>query len=101
VPGTLGYAISKYAQIALSNVMNAEYSRFNITSNIIDIGFYEFGLYNELSSKDKDFLKSGVVTSPNTKNAAAAIRFLVESTDTLGACIPVNGARYVGKPRKN
>lgn len=54
--GTVGasiYSASKTSLIGLSNSLSKEYSRFNITSNIISLGYFNTKLWNSLSEKDK------------------------------------------------
>jgi NAD(P)-dependent dehydrogenase (short-subunit alcohol dehydrogenase family) len=48
ISGTVGYTVSKYGQIGLSKVINAEYNRSGITSNIIDVGYMEVGMFLDL-----------------------------------------------------
>jgi NAD(P)-dependent dehydrogenase (short-subunit alcohol dehydrogenase family) len=60
VPGTLTYSASKSALRGLSNVLSKEYSRFGITSNILQLGYFEDGLINSISREKAAEIKKKV-----------------------------------------
>ena len=52
--GTVSYSTSKTALIGFSKVISKEYSRFNITSNILSLGTFDTGLFHNLDKKKQD-----------------------------------------------
>ena len=53
VVGASIYSSSKTSLFGLSNSLAKEYSRFNITSNIISLGYFESKLWYSLSEEDR------------------------------------------------
>ena len=51
--GNIGYAASKSSLNGISNTLAKEYSRFNITSNIINLGYFNSKLWDSLDIKVK------------------------------------------------
>ncbi len=51
--GNLGYSTSKSSLLGLSNTLAKEYSLFNITSNIISLGYFESKMWFSLKNKVK------------------------------------------------
>ena len=51
--GVADYAASKFALLGLSGAISSEYKKLNITSNILELGAVETGLYKRLSKKRK------------------------------------------------
>src|SRR3990167_1998056 len=47
--GTIAYSTSKAGLMGMSRVLAKEHARFNITSNVLILGYFESGLYNKLS----------------------------------------------------
>ena len=94
--GTVGssiYSSSKAALIGLNRGIAKEYARFGITSNIINLGYFDSGLYRKLPDKTKrEFINS----SPTKKlgspsNIYNCISFLIESDFTNGSIITIDG----------
>ena len=56
--GISDYASSKYGLQGLSGSISKEYSKFNITANILELGAVKTGLYNRLSGKRKMLIKN-------------------------------------------
>jgi NAD(P)-dependent dehydrogenase (short-subunit alcohol dehydrogenase family) len=91
--GTLAYSSSKAGLRGFSNVLSKEYGRFNITSNILTLGYFNVGLINTLNEdKVKTILKkipSGKLG--HVKNIANAIKFIIDSDYLNGAYISIDG----------
>ena len=47
-PGTSGYATFKASLEAFTKIIHNEYSKFNIRSNLILLGYYNLGIYKKL-----------------------------------------------------
>ena len=93
VPGTVAYAASKSALTGMSKVLSKEYGRFNITSNVLCLGYFEVGLIETLTEKARDKLlvqipcrRFGAVS-----NIANTVRWLIESDYVNGAFISIDG----------
>jgi len=91
--GTAAYSTVKTGIIGFSRVLAKEYARFNITSNVLMLGYFKTGLFNEL----KDDLKKELINKVPSKmlgdvsNIANAIEFLIRSKYVNGATINIDG----------
>ncbi len=91
IPGTIAYSASKTGLIGMSRVLASEYSRFNITSNILVLGVYNTGMYHLLPDEQRkalrrrtEFRKFGDIA-----NIANAIEHLIHSDSDNGKVINV------------
>jgi NAD(P)-dependent dehydrogenase (short-subunit alcohol dehydrogenase family) len=93
VPGTLTYSASKSALRGLSNVLSKEYSRFGITSNILQLGYFEDGLINSISREKAAEIKKKVPSKKfgNVVNIFNAIKFIIDSDYVTGSTICIDG----------
>ena len=91
--GVIAYAASKTALTGMTRVMAIEYGRFNITSNILTLGYFESGLINILNDEMKKKIKDSIPMKKfgSIENIAHAIRFLINSDYTNGASINIDG----------
>lgn len=92
-PGTIAYSTSKTGLIGMSRVLAKEYARFNITSNVLVLGYFEAGLIDTLHD---DIRKRAMNQIPSktlgkVSNIANAIDFLIKSEYVNGAVIDING----------
>ncbi len=91
--GTISYSTSKTAMLGFSKVVSKEYSRFNITSNVLSLGTFDTGLFHRLSKeKQKEILHS--IPSKmlgNVLNITNAIEFIIKSEYVNGAVINIDG----------
>jgi 3-oxoacyl-[acyl-carrier protein] reductase len=92
-PGTLAYSTCKTGLIGFSRVLAKEYARFNITSNVLSLGHFETGLYNQLAEDVKERLLNQIPARKLGKvsNVANAIQFLMQSEFVNGATINIDG----------
>ena len=91
--GTSAYTASKAGIIGLSKVISKEYAQFNVTSNVLNLGAFDTGLYKKLNQSLKKKILSAI---PSKKlgclnNISNSIKFLIESEFVNGAVIDVNG----------
>ena len=64
IKGSSIYSLSKTALIGLSNSIAVEYSKFNITSNIISLGYFKSNQWDKLGEVNKrDLLKKTLSNS--------------------------------------
>lgn len=91
--GTISYSTSKTGLLGMSRVLAKEYARFNITSNVLVLGYFEMGLYNKLRDDLKKELLNQIPskTLGNVSNIANAIEFLIKSEYVNGSVINIDG----------
>jgi len=91
--GTIAYSTSKAGLIGMSRVLAKEYARFNITSNLIVLGYFETGLFHKLSEDLKRDLREQIPSKTFGKpsNIANAIEFLIRSEYVNGSVINIDG----------
>ena len=91
--GTIPYGLSKTALTGLSRGLAKEYAKFNITSNVLELGYFNCGLFNSLSELIKKQLLSQIPSRKlgSIKNIINCIRFLIESEYVNGAKINIDG----------
>ena len=91
--GTIAYSASKSALVGMTKVLALEYGRFNITSNILALGYFQGGLINSLQDKAKQEIKKKIPMNKfgEIENVAHAIDFLIKSDYTNGAIINIDG----------
>ena len=79
--------------VGLSRVISKEYSKFNITSNVISLGTFDTGLFHNLSEKKrKEILE--MIPSKSTgdiDNIVNAIDFIIKSDYVNGSIINIDG----------
>tara|TARA_Y100001978_G_C23643247_1_gene409398 strand:+ start:90 stop:767 length:678 start_codon:yes stop_codon:yes gene_type:complete len=89
------YAASKSALIGYNKSLSKEYGRFGITSNIIELGYFESGL---IKSFDKEKIKS-IISNTSTKRLGVAddiihaINFIQKSDFYNGEILKLNGGK--------
>ena len=93
MPGTLAYSVSKSGLIGFTRVFAKEYARFNITTNLISLGYFDCGLYDDLS---EDIQKKLINELPakrlgGVENISYGIDFVMKSDFTNGATINIDG----------
>jgi NAD(P)-dependent dehydrogenase (short-subunit alcohol dehydrogenase family) len=91
--GTVSYSSSKCALNGISRSICKEYSRFGITSNIIQLGYFNTGLINKLSpEKRKEILRLiPSKTLGTTDNIHNCIQFIQKSPYVNGSTIKIDG----------
>jgi 3-oxoacyl-[acyl-carrier protein] reductase len=91
--GTIAYSTSKSALLGMSKTLAMEYGRFNITSNILSLGYFQSGLMEKISTQLQEEMKNEVPSGKfgDIRNIAHAIEFLIKSEYSNGAVINVDG----------
>ena len=91
--GSSAYSASKSALDAFNKSIAKEYARFGITSNIISLGYFNFGLFKKLDPKLKqsfvDSLPSKLTGDP--QDISSCFEYLVRSSFTNGENITIDG----------
>ena len=92
--GTVAYSASKTALLGMSRVLASEYGRFNITSNILNLGYFESGLADTLKGDVKKEVLSRIPSKSFGKisDIANAVEFLIKTGYVNGSVITIDGA---------
>ncbi len=87
------YAATKTSLIGLSKVLSKEYGKYNITSNILDLGAFDAGMYRKLKKDSKKKILENLPNKElgNIKNIALAVKFLIENDFVNGSVIKLDG----------
>jgi 3-oxoacyl-[acyl-carrier protein] reductase len=87
------YSASKSSLIGFSNSLSKEYGRFNITSNIISLGYFNSPMWNRLTAQKQKNLLSDVPSKRigNPKNILNAIKFIIKSDYVNSSVIKLDG----------
>jgi len=92
-PGASAYSASKSALNAFNKSIAKEYARFGITSNIISLGYFNYGMFKNLDSKLKqnfiDSLPSKLMG--NHEDVSSCFEYLIKSPFTNGEKITIDG----------
>ena len=91
--GTIAYTSSKLAAHGISRVISKEYAKFNITSNILLLGNFNFGMFTRLNSSKKKQLLNKVPLKKHGKidNIYNAIEFIINSDYVNNSEIKIDG----------
>ena len=91
--GTIAYSTSKTGLMGMSRVLAKEHARFNVTSNVLVLGYFEAGLYNKLNEDLKKTILNQIPskTLGKASDIFNAIEFLIKSQYVNGAAINIDG----------
>ena len=91
--GTVSYSATKTGLLGLSRVISKEYSKFNITSNIISLGTFDTGLFHNLSEKKRKEILETIPSkrTGNIDNVVNVVDFIVKSDYVNGSIINIDG----------
>ena len=91
--GTLTYSTSKFGLLGMSQVLAKEYARYGITSNILQLGYFETGMWHKLSDDKKKELLGQIPSKElgDVQNIVNAIEFIIKSDFVNGAIINIDG----------
>ena len=91
--GISSYSATKYALHGLSKVLSKEYGMLGITSNILILGNFNYGMFKKLNKDKQKKILERVPnrTTGNTSNIINAINFLINSNYVNGAEIKIDG----------
>lgn len=87
------YSSSKTSLIGYSRSLSKELGRYNITSNLISLGYFEGSMWNRLEDKKKLELLKEVPTKKigNALNILNVINMLIKSDYVSGSNINIDG----------
>jgi 3-oxoacyl-[acyl-carrier protein] reductase len=91
--GASAYSASKSSIIGLTKSICKEYGRFNITSNIIELGYFDNGLTHKLTDQIKTKVLKNIPSGKFGKvdEIASVIELIINSSYINGSVIKING----------
>ena len=91
--GTSLYSMSKSALNGFSGSIAKEYGNFNITSNIIELGAFNTGMYKRLNARVKNRIKENIPSKKLGKilDIFNTIDFIIITKFLNGSIIKLNG----------
>ena len=92
--GAIAYGASKAGLSGLSRGLAKEYARFNVTSNVLQLGFFESGLGQKLPEDRRAQIIEQIPSRRfgATRDIAAAIEFVMRCDYVSGSTISIDGA---------
>ena len=95
-PGTIAYSTSKSGLLGMSKVLSKECAIFNITSNVLSLGYFDTGDTGLYSLLDEKIKKKIIKDIPSRRlgevsNIFNAIKFIIDSDYVNGAVINIDG----------
>ncbi len=91
--GTLTYSTSKFGLLGMSEVFAKEYARYHITSNVLQLGYFETGLWSTLSQTKQQELLNQIPSKKlgDTQSIVNAIKFIIDSPFANGGVYNIDG----------
>ena len=91
--GISSYSATKYSLHGLSRTLSKEYGMLGITSNVLVLGNFNYGMFKKLKDEKKKRILERVPNKKtgNIKNIINAINFLINSDYVNGAEIKIDG----------
>ena len=89
------YASSKSALVGYNKTLAKEYGRFGITSNILELGYFEHGLINTFNQEkiNEIITKTSSKRLGNIHDIISAIEFIKKSNFYNGEILKLNGGK--------
>ena len=91
--GTGAYSSSKTGLIGLSKVISKEYGKYNITSNIIELGAFDTGMYKKLNQKIKNKIIKKIPSDKlgQKEDIINTIKFIIDTSFMNGSVVKIDG----------
>lgn len=91
--GAAGYAATKSALEGLNKTLSKEYGRYNITCNLLKLGYFDVGMIKSVPPKHLEEIRRRIPSGNLGKagEVANAIRFLMSSQYVNGTSLVING----------
>lgn len=93
IPGTSAYAASKAGIWGLTKTLAVENGKKNITTNTLNLGYFNIGMISEVSEDFINVIKSRIPNNQlgNPNNILKTIDYIVNTEYLNGAFIDING----------
>lgn len=87
------YGATKTALLGMSRALAKEYAKFGITSNVLELGYFDLGLFNALSDKVQQQLLNQIPSRRlgNPIDIINCVEFLTKSSYVNGTTIGIDG----------
>ena len=91
--GAGAYASSKSSLVGYSKTLAKEYGRFNITSNIMRLGYFDQGLIDTFSNKKVNEIKNQIPSKKlgKVRDVIKTIKYIQSSNFLNGAVLDLDG----------
>lgn len=91
--GTGAYSSSKTGLIGLSKVISKEYGKYNITSNIIELGAFDTGMYKKLNQKIRNKIIKKIPADKlgQKEHIVNTIKFIIDTSFINGSVVKIDG----------
>ncbi len=91
--GTGAYSSSKTGLIGLSKVISKEYGKYNITSNIIELGAFDTGMYKKLNQKIRNKIIKKIPADKlgQKEDIVNTIKFIIDTSFINGSVVKIDG----------
>ena len=91
--GISPYSISKSSLSGLSNVISKEYAKFNITSNVINLGYFDSPLWEKIPEHKRNDLINQIPSKRigQAEDLIPIFKCLIESSYINGAHLSLDG----------
>ena len=91
--GASAYSSSKSALIGLTKSLSKEYGRFNINSNIIELGYFNGGLADTLSNQIRNDILKKIPSKKlgRIEEISSLIGLIIDSSYINGSTLKING----------
>lgn len=93
IPGTSAYAASKAGIWGLTKTLAVENGKKNITTNTLNLGYFDIGMISEVSEDYINVIKSRIPNNQlgDPNNILKTIDYIVNTEYLNGAIIDING----------
>lgn len=94
IPGTSAYAASKSSLWGLTKAIAVENGSKGITANTLNLGYFNIGMINEVSSEIKEVIKLKIPVGHqfgDPEDIFEAINFIIKASYLTGTSIDING----------
>lgn len=91
--GTITYSLTKSALMSLSKVFSKEYARYGITSNVLKLGYFETGLWLQLTKEKQEELLKQIPSKKlgHPQNIVNVIKMIIDSDYINGSEVKIDG----------
>ena len=95
-PGASSYAASKSGLWGMVKSIAVENTKYNITINNLNLGYYNIGMITEVTEEYQKKIKEKIPTHEfgEPENIHKAVRFLIDSDYTNGTSLDINGGLF-------
>lgn len=98
VPGTVAYAVSKSGLHGLTKTVSKEIAKYNITANIISLGYFDTGMLYTIGEEIREQIKQTIPQKEfgNPNEIVSCVKYLTSDNSKYitGQVIHINGGLF-------